>query len=358
MTPRCRPLFRRRNAVRAVLVLSLLAATCAQAQQAGWLLVGVARRVGDPHDAEVVDLRTGARRPLPIGRTNSKRGTGFDNWSASRASAHTLLRTNNVGDVDFIDSESLRTVASFSLKSISNARAPAFWGTPRLSPDGRYVLAYWSRDVYRDKPELLVLDRSGRIVDEGSPLQYDSRRVTEAASWLPDGRYVYLADDRIVVHQPGTSRNLSAPLRVPDGVHAGTAQLEASPDGHHLALLLGQIWPDSSGESRLHGVLFVSNLDGTNLHQVTKPSPSLQARGSNYSHVNPRWSPDGRWIAFTPRTVNPYGALRYFSPCVSTRMVSAEGGVEAVDDGQIADQRLLKANGSPVTSCSFIEWFD
>ncbi len=337
---------------------TLASPALAQSPPTGTLLVGIRRTIREPHDAELIDLRGGPRRALPLGRTNRARSAGSDTWSASAASAHTLLRVDDAGDADFLDRESLRPLGSFSLKSLPGTHDPTFLGRPRLSPDGQYVLAYWLRDARRDEPELAVFDREGRVLQEVSPADARNRSLTQAIGWAPrKGRYVHLGRDGIAVCQLGTPRCLVAPLHLPAGVGVGNVQLDVSPDGLHLALVLGQQWRTRSGSLASHSVLFTSNLDGSNLRALTMPSAALQASGTDYAPVNPRWSPDGRWIAFTPHGANPLAAAYFHDSCSETRVVPAGGEVQVLG-AETAQGALLKSGGAPISGCSFLEWLD
>lgn len=349
---------RRWRAVTAAL-LSLTAASAplrAQAQQDGWLLAGIRRTIPNPHIAELVDLRTGARRALPMGQSSLATHVNVDTWSASRASARTLLRTDDRGNADFFDSESLRPLGSFSLKSLPGTHNPIFLGIPRLSPDGQYVLTYWIRNVRGYAPELTIFDRQGHELRQVSAASEGNGKRVEAIAWTPrKGRYVYLDDDGLNVCQLDTPRCLVAPLHLPPGVGPGGASIDVSPDGQHLALVLGQFWRDSSGRNKSHSVLFAARFDGTDLHQLTAPSRALQESGTDYAPLNPRWSPDGRRIAFTPRGADPGLAFNFHEPCAETRVVDAQGDVQEL--GVAAPpQALLKAGGAPVTICSFMQW--
>ena len=347
---------RRDAGAAASLALTLAIATPAKAQQDGWLLAGIRRTIREPHIAELVDLRTGARRALPMGQSSLAEHVDVDVWSASRASARTLLRTDNRGNADFFDSESLRPLGSFSLASLPRTRRPIFVGTPRLSPDGQYVLTYWMRDVRAVAPELTVFDRQGHELRQvRGPADGNNQRV-ESFAWTPrKGRFVFLDDDGINICQLDTPRCLTAPLRLPPGVGPKGASLDVSPDGQHLALVLGQFWRDSSGRNHGHSVLFAARLDGTGLHQLTTPSKELQDSGTDIAPLNPRWSPDGRRIAFTPRWADPSLAWNYHKPCAEVRVVDADGTAQELGAAQ-PPQTFLKAGGAPVTICSFMEW--
>jgi hypothetical protein len=345
------------TAAASLMLAAVTAAGAAQAQQEGWLLAGIRRTIPNPHMAELIDLRSGARRALPMSPSSLSGGVNVDIWWSSQASARTLLRTDDRGNADVFDSDTLRLLDSFSLASLPGTRRPIFLGTPRLSPDGQYVLAYWIRDVRSMNSELTIFDRKGRELRQVSSSPENDRNWVGAFAWAPrKGRYVFLDDEGIHVCQLDSASCLTAPLRLPPGVGAHGALLDVSPDGRRLALMLAQFWPDSSGHRASHSVLFAANLDGTNLRQLTAPSKVLQDSATDIAPLNPRWSPDSRRIAFTPRGANLGLAFQFHQPCAAVRVVDAAGGVHELGVAAAPSQDVLKADGAPVTICSFMQW--
>ena len=361
MTPTTPPcLSRLRRTLAAVALLALQVATAparADAPADGQLIAGVRRGLQPPHVAELVDVASGARRVLPLG--HHTRGAP-DMWSASRASAHVLLRADDVGDVDFFDSRTLAPLpGGFALEAMPGTHQPEFLSTPRLSPDGQFVLAWWQRNASHWAPALTIFDRQGRVMRQVLEPSEKNRGLAGAAAWLPNrpGRFVLVDDDGINVCQLGTERCLFAPSRLPNHQGVNGTQIAVSPDGEHLAIVLGQFWPDSSGERRSHSVLFASRLDGSELRQLTFPSKALQASGTDDSPTNIQWSPDGRWIAFNARGQNPYAAPRYYDSCDPIRVVGLQGPMQEVG-AAYPPHGLLLAGGKPVTICSTMQWFD
>ena len=352
------PAARRRTRGR-LAALALAAGACCGAPAvagppaSGSVLVGVAHRV----DAEwaIVDLRSGATRLLPRSRANPHQG-GWDLWWASAPVAQTLLRVNSLGDVEFLDRDSLRPVGGFSLASLPGTRRPQFFGDVKLSPDGRYVLTYWKRDIRQEDPELVIFDRQGRIVESGSPLDYEPLPLLGAFDWLPDGRYLYLAGKRIAVRQIGNPKYLVAPLRLPPDVDVNHASVAVSPDGRHLALALAHDIVNGQRVRVGYNLLFLSALDGTGLHQVTQPSAIMLDHGISMGHTDPVWSPDGRWVAFTPRQGGAYGAAHYGNPCVDVLALPVDTGLATIDGLRDPPSLQLQAGGAPVVSCSTVQW--
>ncbi len=349
----------RKAAAAALLTLSAFAAAVpAQAQEEGWLLAGIRRTIPNPHTAELIDLRSGARRALPLSSSSLSQQIDVDIWAASRSSARTLLRVDDRGNADFFDSETLRPLASFSLTSLPGTRRPIFLGIPRLSPDGQYVLTYWIRDTRDYAPELGIFDRQGRELRQVKGRSEANGKRVESIAWTPrKGRFVFLDEQGINVCQLDTPRCLTAPLRLPPGVGPKGASVDVSPDGQHLALVLGESLRERSGGLYSHSVLFTANLDGSGLHPLTSPSRELQDSGTDIAPLNPHWSPDGRLIAFTPRVADSGGmSFNYHKPCEEARVVDAQGGVHELGVAAAPPQNVLKAGGAPITICSFMQW--
>ena len=128
----------------------------------------------------LVEIPSGKERVLP--RTpEAVAGTGSELWSASDASAHALVRASSGGAVDFFDGESLQFLGGFNLKALPNTDTPRIVSSNvYLSPDGKYLAAYWIPNYRQRTPEVVVFDRQGHIVQDGSPLDYDAASYQNA----------------------------------------------------------------------------------------------------------------------------------------------------------------------------------
>ena len=314
--------------------------------------------MGRENEWQLVDMRTGVRRVLPRSEANPLRGEGFDVWSASASRAHLLMRASSTGVVEFFDGPTLRPSGGFALSSLPATRRPKFFGNPRLSPDGRYILAYWKADIRQDDCELVVLDRQGHIVERGSPLDYDTFNSREAIAWLPDGRYIHTAGNRIVVRQIGNAKYLIAPLHLPPRVDTGNANLAVSPDGKRLAITLNVPMRNNAGVDIGYSLLFVAALDGNGLRALTVPSQASLEHAVSMAHGFPNWAPDSRWLVIAPKGPHAMGAISYGNNCLSILALQADGAKLTVDGLRDPASMLVEPGKEVLKSCDYVQWLD
>jgi hypothetical protein len=331
-------------------------AAAMDAPRIGTMLVDMP--LGRENEWRLVDMRSGAQRTLPRSEANPLRGEGFDVWSASASRAHVLMRASSTGVVEFFDGATLRPGGGFALSSLPGTRRPKFFGNPRLSPDGRYILAYWKADIRQDDCELVVLDRQGHIVERGSPLDYDTFNSREAIAWLPDGRYIHTAGNRIVVRQIGNPKYLIAPLHLPPHVSTGNATLAVSPDGKRLALTLNVPWRNNAGVEIGYSQLFVAALDGNGLRALTVPSQVTLEHAVSMAHGFPSWAPDGRWLAIAPKGPHAMGAISYGNNCLAVLALPADGAKLPVDGLRDPAAMLVEPGTEVLKSCDYVQWLD
>lgn len=107
--------------VRPLLLFAMFGASACQAlSPAGRILEKVPGHQGN--NWAIVDVPSGKEQVLP--RTAvAVRGTGAELWSASQASAHTLVRASSDGSIDFFDSETLQFLGGFNLNGLPNTPA-------------------------------------------------------------------------------------------------------------------------------------------------------------------------------------------------------------------------------------------
>lgn len=332
------------------------AATAMDAPRIGSMLIDMP--MGRESEWQLVDMRTGARRGLPRSEANPLRGEGFDVWSASAARAHVLMRASSTGVVEFFDGAALRPSGGFALSSLPGTRRPKLFGNPRLSPDGRYILAYWKADIRQDDCELVVLDRQGHVVEHGSPLAYDTFNSREAVAWLPDGRYIHTAGNRIVVRQVGNPKYLVAPLHVPAQVNTGNANLAVSPDGKRLAITLNVPLRNRAGVDIGYSLLFVAGLDGSGLRPLTTPSQVTLDHAVSMAHGFPSWAPDGSWLVIAPKGPHAMGAITYGNNCLPVLALPADAMKVAVDGLRDPASMLMEPGKDVLKSCDYVQWLD
>ena len=353
---RCLQIGRRSICVAVASIAPTVAA--APATPSGTLLVypGDAR----PADAVLVQLPAGKRQALPQSRLSRAYSEKDDRWFAnnSPAASGELVRVDGNGNIDIFDRRSMTRVAGFALNSVPGADQPKVYGPVKPSPDGRYLLTYWKKSYRKGKPDLVVFDRTGGVVESGSQFTYDRFAHRNAVAWLPDGRYVYLAGERIVLQAVGSSKLQVSKLALPPAASSADADLAVSPDGRRLLMSLHASSKDKGGRATEHGLLFISDLDGSNLRQLTMPSTRIRADGLRVAHRNATWSPDGRWVAFAPREGGAYGAPFFRNACPLVTIVPAEGDPVPIDGLRDHERLHVRVPGSsgPLRACGDLAW--
>lgn len=165
-------------------------------------------------------------------------------------------------------------------------RHPAHDGRPRWSPDGRR-LAFLSDRAGED--QIHAMDLSG-----GEPVQVTrAPEGIQEYDWSPDGAWIVYSTLEPKQRAPGGN---ATERGEPGGVRSSSA-------GEPIVVTRTQIKRDGEGyldERRTH--LWVVSSRGGEPRRLTGGSPE-QAR---FDDGSPRWSPDGKWIAFVSnRTVDP-----------------------------------------------------
>ncbi|MBI2192960.1 MAG: S9 family peptidase [Planctomycetes bacterium] len=204
---------------------------------------------------------------------------------------------------------------------------PRLFGVPQWSPDGRWLVFSLSEPVSRTGSAgtaLWLLSADGREKvrltrgqgSEGAPVSDLS------PCWSPDGRRVAFVSNRSGTFQiwvippfggeaaPVTTSNCGCGPLMMDGFFAG---MDWSPDGKHLVFVAQLPERKNASDVRVVGIDPGEGYAGvrTRIHLWSIPLPAAAEVGSetaspwakrltrgNYHHGDPRWSPDGRWIAF------------------------------------------------------------
>ncbi|HEY7781228.1 MAG TPA: S9 family peptidase [Ktedonobacterales bacterium] len=78
----------------------------------------------------------------------------------------------------------------------------------------------------------------------------------------------------------------------------GLGDVQLSPDGKRVALILGEWVP---GEQQRRARLFVMDVGALDTAMDTKAGEPRPVTGATRGDACPRWSPDGRWLAYTSR---------------------------------------------------------
>jgi hypothetical protein len=335
-----------RAAAAALLAGAALLPAPAGAAAEGELLL----QLGDskpPNLAQLVDLRTGRRTPLPLSgptREPLRRGAQ-DRWFADPL-AGDLVRLDPAQHVDFFDRTTLARTGGFALAALPGVEQPAFFSDLKPSRDGRYVLAAWKRRYGQHDPELAVFDRMGRIVQE-LPVYRGNLLQRRAFDWLPDGRYVFLAGRQVAIGDVRKGLLGAHPLALPGNAQA-EGELAVSPDGQYLV-----VSATLPAEGRQDTLLFVGRVDGPAMRQLTVPSRQALASTLRADHVSPHWSPDGRSIAFVVWHKSYLSRVPTLG-CPAALVVPAGGDRVPVTGLATSDDPALAASAGgqgPLTSC-------
>jgi len=327
------------------------AASAASAQPAnlpGRLLVEDAR--GRAFDTRLIELSSGRSRVLPRSPAGEAQSSA-DVWQTGQpGGSGTLVRTDPVGNLSFFDARSLREDGGIGLQPLRQRGLDPKFRSAIPSPDGQLLAGYWWPNG-DGKPRLFVITRGLKLVDNGSPLRYPTERATLAIDWLPDGRYVYLAGDTLVVARPGGGIVSQRRLALPRAVDPEGARLKVSPDGRHVLLTL-----QTRGEVPL-GLLFTARIDGGGLKLLTEPGPRLARGNVRLSMQGATWSPDGRWIAFVVRGVNP-GMAGGYDACRPVLVLPFDDNSHVVEGVGDEDRYGIRVAGesAPLQSCGTVGW--
>jgi TolB protein len=154
---------------------------------------------------------------------------------------------------------------------------------PALSPDGRSVAFVSNRDGHYNV--YIGLISGGNLVQ----LTHDGS-VVSRPRWSPDGTTISFS--RLNASGIWDVWEVPALGGTPQRLILSAKDVDWSRDGHFLA------YENLATES-----LWISDTSGQNARQVTISEPS-RAR-----HTEPRFSPNGRQLAFVTRPGGPYGEL-------------------------------------------------
>lgn len=225
-----------------------------------------------------------------------------DEWSVSTVNGATsdFLRLSGDGVVSFFDRRSpqKQVAGGFDIKALPGVSSPHLYGVPKPSPDGQYIIGYWKANYQSDDPLLTVFDRVGNIVLQVPNKDYAASLVTSAVDWLPDGRFVFLADDLLVIGRPDQVALKTLPLGLPANVSVANAELWSSPGGDRVLLSLTATLPNSGGLGVKHKLLYLVDVDGGNFHALTALSQRAQQSGTVSTHGRATWSDDGKRVLF------------------------------------------------------------
>lgn len=252
------------------------------------------------------------------------------------------------------------TGSATELQRVWESIYATYW--PRISPDGRYILAH-QRDDSRTGNERFSIVR----VAIGSPgVTPVSEGYADRPAWYPDSRlFVYASSrtggDRIVrSNAMGTGAGLTfITSSVSD---AQETNPDVSPDGRKIAFntrlrnqwIIATVNVDGSEFTMYGEGLFPRwSPDGRKLAFQRSVGPHLQifvldlgsggqisqVTSGEYNHYQPSWSPDGRYISFiSDRVDGRHVWVMRENGSNMTQMTS--GGTEEVHPDWAGDGRI------------------
>ncbi len=190
------------------------------------------------------------------------------------------------------------------------------YGGPRLSPDGGRLAVsvlrdgnwdVWVYDLERDVATRITFGEA-----------YDAD-----PEWSPDGRWIAYAsevDGVDGVFRKRTDGTGEAEVLLEPGKYTFPAPHSWSPDGRHLAIQV-------AGEGGQNDI-WIMPLDENG---AGDPEPFVS---TPFTESGPRFSPDGRWIAYTSNeTGRPEIFVASFPPGGGKWQVSSGGGTQALWSG-------------------------
>jgi serine/threonine-protein kinase len=158
--------------------------------------------------------------------------------------------------------------------------------TPRLSPDGKLLAVAIDRNLVVHDP---ARGSSARIING-----QDGSVASMFPIWLPDGKHIISSSGSLGATGIWWSRSDGSSK--PEQIYQTSAVAQSvSPDGKALA------WHES-GDAR---DLYTAPLDLTDPDhaKLGKPEPFAVGRGNQ---VDPAFSPDGRWLAYSSGVSDTY----------------------------------------------------
>ncbi len=214
------------------------------------------------------DLASGANRPLAKYEDNSLKG-----WYVSLAGGQLLLTEEVLGG-----NGTNNATYRYRIIDIATGRQVDQWPDQvgsvtgalvhRLSPDNSVAVGGVFQYGWNGS-HLLARDRQGNTLFDFTEAGYD-----RSFAFLPDGRMVATDPDGWLTL---FGKSFSPESRIRRFAGAVPGSVKASPDGQRLAFVLA--------EDGAPWHIFVMNIDGTGLHQVTT---------SQVGEGSVAWSPDGR----------------------------------------------------------------
>lgn len=260
--------------------------------------------------------------------------------SAETASPAVDGQTFATFEYDVQGDETVVTVKRVGLATpLHQATLTGYARNLQLSPvNPALLLVRWGSSAISNDDEWTVIDIAARTTRNTLP------GGNAGASWLPDGRFVYLSSAQAlgigVVGTAGTTP--AGQLNV-----AGRVPRSVAVDAQGQRVLARLVTLDGSGAVTSTD-LWIANLDGSGARRYT--NTGITSVGV--------WSPDGQYVAFNQDTAAACtGAGCPGAGTCEVKLGPAAGDSLTATSGGVSDIRLPNTAGaSQVLGCSLLGW--
>jgi Tol biopolymer transport system component/DNA-binding winged helix-turn-helix (wHTH) protein len=220
--------------------------------------------------------------PIDSSQTLSQRGRRVVGWTVSAG----LVLVALLAAWSYQKSKARPTGVPISFRTIQFTSYAGEQIQPSFSPDGRRIAFVW---IAEDTASRRIYVKAIGT-EEVKQLTSDTDEQF-SPTWSPDGRQIaYLARSNEGLSLSVANVKSSAPPRkllIPqEPSHWEQGALSWGPSGKSL------IYPDHSGTSP-NSSIFLLDLQTLNTRSITRPPAGWEG------DLNPAYSPDGKWIAFT-----------------------------------------------------------
>ena len=200
-------------------------------------------------------------------------GEGTSSWSAdwSPDGKQIVFQSNRDGSPEGWDGYDLYVMDANGSNVRRLTREHGFDAAPAWSPDGRTIAFMSSRDD-KSRSEIYVMTVDG---SKAWRLTHDKRQAGRPA-WSPDGERITFQSTRTNRKQAYDGDEFEIYVMDADGANIQRLTHRPNADGHpdwspDGTKIIFTVYGDqeATGNSDEHGIIYVMDADGTNVHQLT-----------------------------------------------------------------------------------------